>query len=163
KRTAGGGEVHPRPAAIDRRVAFGGALGQQAVNVLAAVEAFREPLVGHGQLLARLRRPGRVPFLALPPVGTRAGGRPLRGGPLRTGGVLRGHSSLSSPGRRVRISTPSAVTATMCSHCADSERSLVTTVQPSGRTRVWRLPALIIGSMVKVMPSCSTTPSPGRP
>jgi type IV secretory pathway TrbL component len=32
----------------------------------------------------------------------------------------RAHRSLSSPGRRVRISTPSAVTATVCSHCADS-------------------------------------------
>ena len=30
------------------------------------------------------------------------------------------HRSLSSPGTRVRISTPSSVTATVCSHCADS-------------------------------------------
>ena len=42
------------------------------------------------------------------------------------------------PGNRVRISTPSSVTATVCSHCADSLRSLVTTVQPSGSSLVWR-------------------------
>src|SRR5690606_18703611 len=39
---------------------------------------------------------------------------------------------VSSP-RSVRISTPSFVTATVCSNWAESLRSLVTTVQPSLR------------------------------
>src|SRR5690606_13050577 len=63
----------------------------------------------------------------------------------------------------VSTSKPSAVTSTVCSHCADSEWSLVTTVQPSFNSCTWRLPALIIGSTVKVMPSRSCTPVPGRP
>jgi len=63
----------------------------------------------------------------------------------------------------VKISTPSLVTATVCSNCADSERSRVTAVQPSDSTFTWGRPRLIIGSTVKNMPGRSTTPSPGRP
>src|SRR5262245_48804716 len=63
----------------------------------------------------------------------------------------------------VKISTPSAVTPTECSNCADSERSRVTAVQPSDRIFTCGLPRLIIGSMVKNMPGFSGTPSPGRP
>ena len=51
----------------------------------------------------------------------------------------------------------------MCSHCADSEWSFVTTVQPSASMRVSRLPALSIGSIVKIIPGRSGTPVPGRP
>src|SRR5260370_23116051 len=64
---------------------------------------------------------------------------------------------------RVKISTPSAVTPTECSNCADSERSRVTAVQPSDRIFTCGLPRLIIGSMVKNMPGFRVTPSPGRP
>src|SRR6516165_6013966 len=63
----------------------------------------------------------------------------------------------------VKISTPSAVTPTECSNCADSERSRVTAVQPSDKIFTCGLPTLIIGSMVKNMPGFSGTPSPGRP
>src|SRR5258708_4494854 len=62
-----------------------------------------------------------------------------------------------------KIPTPSALTPTECSNCADSERSRVTAVQPSDRIFTCGLPRLIIGSMVKNMPGFSVTPSPGRP
>ena len=73
--------------------------------------------------------------------------RPCAGGPgsvtcrvdlpvgPRGDGVL-GHRRGTSPAARVSTSTPVSVTATMCSHCAESLRSLVTTVQPSGSTLV---------------------------
>ena len=51
----------------------------------------------------------------------------------------------------------------VCSHCAESLWSLVTTVHPSGSSLVWYFPWLIIGSMVKVIPSCSSMPVPGLP
>src|SRR5690606_14401122 len=140
------GRLHQR---IDRR----GAFGQQAVDVRIGIEAGGEAGVGLRQLLTRPGGPGGVLL-------SRVLGRSRR---TPVGRDDAGHRSLSSPGRRVRISTPSSVTATVCSHCADNLRSLVTTVQPSGRTRVWRAPSLIIGSMVKVMPGFSTTPCPGRP
>jgi hypothetical protein len=63
-----------------------------------------------------------------------------------------GHAKCSSL-RRVSTSAPLAVTRIVCSHCADSLWSRVTTVHWSGRIFTWRAPALIIGSMVKVMPS----------
>src|SRR5690242_18131322 len=71
--------------------------------------------------------------------------------------------TLQASGQGVRISKPSSVTATVCSHCADSEWSLVTTVQPSGSWRVCGLPALTIGSTVKVIPFFSSTPVSGLP
>jgi len=43
----------------------------------------------------------------------------------------------------------------VCSHCAEALWSLVTTVQLSLSSLTWRLPALIIGSMVKIMPGSS--------
>src|ERR1022692_2891135 len=64
---------------------------------------------------------------------------------------------------RVRTSYPASVTRTVCSHCADSDWSLVTTVQPSGSSLTSRRPALIMGSMVKVMPAVSSRPVPGLP
>ena len=64
---------------------------------------------------------------------------------------------------RVSTSKPSSVTKIVCSHCADSDWSLVTTVQPSGSSRTSRRPALIIGSMVKVIPALSSRPVPGLP
>src|SRR5258708_9484319 len=75
--------------------------------------------------------------------------------------VVVGLSSL--PGESVKISTPSLVTPTECSNCAESERSRVTAVQPSERILTCGLPRLIIGSIVKNMPALSVTPSPGRP
>ena len=42
--------------------------------------------------------------------------------------------------------------ATVCSNCADSERSRVTAVQPSDSTFTCGRPRLIIGSTVKNMP-----------
>src|SRR5690606_2866688 len=153
----------PLPGALHQQVDLGGTLGQQAIDALALVEAGGECRVGRGELGPRGRGPVGVLLLSGAPRVPGAGGVLPGVVTPRAGRVPRGHRSLSSPGVRVRISTPSAVTTTVCSHCAESERSLVTTVQPSGNTRVWRLPALIIGSMVKVMPSCSTTPSPGRP
>ena len=74
---------------------------------------------------------------------------------------VEGEDRLSGHG--VRIRKPLSVTATMCSHCADKERSLVTTVQPSASCRMSRLPALSMGSMVKTMPASSLSPSPRRP
>src|SRR5690606_10571492 len=90
-----------------------GAVGQQAVNVLALVEAAGKVLVVFGQENARLRGPGGV--IHLPAAVAR----------LRGPGSGHGQrkASLSSPGIRVSTSTPSAVTATMCSHCAESLRS----------------------------------------
>ena len=52
-----------------------------------------------------------------------------------------------------------SVTPTVCSYCAVSDRSRVTAVQPSESTFTCGLPRLIIGSMVKIMPSRSSGPS----
>ena len=67
------------------------------------------------------------------------------------------------PAETVRTSKASSVTSTVCSHCAESEWSAVTMVQPSASWRMSRRPALIIGSTVKVMPVSSFGPWPGRP
>ena len=82
----------------------------------------------------------------------------LRASPSRRRASVRAPSAPS-----VSTSTPASVTSTVCSHCADSEWSLVMTVQPSGSSRTWRLPAFTIGSMVKVMPGLSSSPVPGSP
>ena len=67
------------------------------------------------------------------------------------------------PSETVSTSTPCSVTRMVCSHWADRLRSLVTMVHQSGSSEIADLPALIIGSMVKVMPGWSTIPVPGRP
>ncbi len=67
------------------------------------------------------------------------------------------------PPETVSTSKPSGVTSTVCSHWADSEWSAVTIVQPSARLRIAGRPALIMGSIVKIMPACSLSPVPGRP
>ena len=67
------------------------------------------------------------------------------------------------PADTVSTSWPSGVTRIVCSHCADSEWSAVTIVHPSARQRIAALPALIIGSMVKIIPGSSTAPVPARP
>src|SRR5690606_29180234 len=70
----------------------------------------------------------------------------------------------SSPaGDNVKISHPSSVTPTVCSYCAERERSRVTAVQPSDRTFTCGRPRLIIGSMVKIIPSRISTPSLALP
>ncbi len=69
---------------------------------------------------------------------TKVKGRPEQGEPQRYLDLdLR--PAQAAFGQGVRISKPSSVTAIVCSHCADSEWSRVTTVQPSGSRRVLRL------------------------
>ncbi len=58
---------------------------------------------------------------------------------------------------------PSAVTATVCSKCADRLPSRVTAVQPSASTFTAALPAFTIGSIASTMPSVSRGPRPGSP
>src|SRR5262249_60925580 len=50
-------------------------------------------------------------------------------------------------GESVKISAPFSVTPIVCSNCAESERSRVTAVQPSGNTLTGGGPRLIIGSL----------------
>src|SRR5258708_18734419 len=70
----------------------------------------------------------------------------------------------SSPfGDNVKISTPESMTPTVCSNCAESDRSRVTAVQPSDNTFTWGRPRLIMGSTVNSMPGRNTVPSPRRP
>ena len=61
----------------------------------------------------------------------------------------------------VKISTPVSVTPIVCSNCADRLLSRVTAVQPSLRIFVPKWPALIIGSIVKNIPSSRIRPVPG--
>src|SRR5215510_1046329 len=63
----------------------------------------------------------------------------------------------------VRIHGPSAVTATVCSKCADRLLSRVTAVQPSPNTFTAGFPAFTIGSIANTMPSASRGPRPGSP
>src|ERR1700744_6782094 len=71
---------------------------------------------------------------------------------LRLTVVQTGYGGFSSPcGERVKISTPLSVTPTLCSNCADSDRSRVTAVQPSDSTFTCGRPRLIIGSQGKKM------------
>ena len=63
----------------------------------------------------------------------------------------------------VRTSKPESVTKIVCSHCADRLWSLVTIVHPSASSRIAGLPALIIGSMVNVIPAFNVIPVPGLP
>lgn len=56
---------------------------------------------------------------------------------------------------RESTSGPSAVTATVCSQCAESLPSAVTTVQPSPSTRTSCVPRFTIGSIASTIPGCS--------
>jgi hypothetical protein len=140
------------PRADDDAVHRLGAACEKRIDVLVAVECGGEFALVVLQGLAGAAQPGRCV--------ARDGGFRRRPG---LGRRRRVHGLLSSPGRRVSTSKPSSVTAMVCSHCAESERSLVTTVQPSGSRRVWRAPALIIGSTVNTMPFSSFTPLRGLP
>src|SRR5437016_319468 len=62
-----------------------------------------------------------------------------------------------------RISGPSDPTATVCSKCALSEPSFVTTVQPTDRVRTSRRPACTIGSIASTCPAISRGPRSGGP
>jgi 16S rRNA G966 N2-methylase RsmD len=66
-------------------------------------------------------------------------------------------------GDSVKISQPFGVTPTECSNCADSDLSRVTAVQSSASTLVSGRPRFTIGSMVKNIPSSSTSPGAGAP
>src|SRR5581483_7184746 len=57
--------------------------------------------------------------------------------------------------RAVRIHGSPAVTATVCSKCADKLPSRVTAVQPSASTRTACRPAFTIGSIASTIPSTS--------
>src|SRR5437868_4165746 len=63
----------------------------------------------------------------------------------------------------VRIHGPSALTATVCSKCADRLLSRVTAVQPSASTFTAGFPAFTIGSVASTMPSARRGPRPGSP
>jgi hypothetical protein len=63
----------------------------------------------------------------------------------------------------VRIHGPLAVTATVCSKCAESLESAVTAVQPSSSTFTAGLPVFTIGSIAKTIPSSNRGPWLGGP
>src|SRR6202047_5004179 len=65
--------------------------------------------------------------------------------------------------RAVRIQGSPAVTATVCSKCADRLLSRVTAVQPSASTLTAALPAFTIGSMASTMPLLHSGPRPPPP
>ena len=69
----------------------------------------------------------------------------------------------ATPGTRVNISHASSFTPTVCSNCALSLPSAVTTVHPSPSVRVRAVPSDAIGSIVKNIPGRSGVPRPGRP
>ena len=77
--------------------------------------------------------------------------------------VLLHMSDALASGESVKISAPVAVTPIECSNCADKERSRVTVVQPSFSIFTSALPALIMGSIVKIIPGASLRPCPGIP
>ena len=61
----------------------------------------------------------------------------------------------------MKISWPASVTPMVCSNWAESERSLVTAVQPSRSSFTCQPPRLIIGSTVKNMPGRKVGPGAG--
>src|SRR5262245_43223798 len=63
----------------------------------------------------------------------------------------------------VRMRGPSAVIATLCSKCAASEWSALEIDHSSSCRTTSGPPAVIIGSIAKVMPSASSGPRPGSP
>src|SRR5439155_3644802 len=85
----------------------------------------------------------------------------------RTGQLLDDHASHLRAGTAtslaVSIHGSPAVTATVCSKCADRLLSRVTAVQPSARTFTAGRPAFTIGSMASTIPSASRGPRPGSP
>lgn len=111
----GGNTARPRIA--HQLIDGARAQGEQALGRLALVETLAQPHVRMHQQRTGLGGPVGV------------------AGDARIGSVRRrcGHAGAEALGDSVSTSTPSSVTATMCSHCADNLRSLVTTVQPSGR------------------------------
>src|SRR5580693_7648291 len=64
---------------------------------------------------------------------------------------------------RVKIQGPFAVTATVCSKCAESLPSVVTAVQSSARIFTPGPPRFTIGSIARTIPSCNRGPCPGVP
>src|SRR5579863_1564056 len=63
----------------------------------------------------------------------------------------------------VKTTGPAVVITMVSSTCAAKLRSTVLTVQPSLATYTSYLPAVIIGSIANVMPSCKKGPLPGLP
>ncbi len=121
QRQAAAGRQATLPRQADQVVGSARTQRQQALDVVALVEAAVQACVGLLQRLPRRSGPVRV---------VERRGRRVQ---QRTRRQHR-QETCDSPGDRVSTSTPVSVTATMCSHCADSLRSLVTTVQPSGST-----------------------------
>src|ERR671911_15427 len=64
---------------------------------------------------------------------------------------------------RVKILGPPSVTATVCSKWAEREPSSVEIDQRSSATTTEAVPALIIGSIARVIPGASSGPLPGSP
>src|SRR5690606_20041191 len=79
----------------------------------------------------------------------------LRADPL--GGRLDLHHPFAPYGR-VSTTGPSAVTASVCSKCAERLPSRVTAVQPSLRIRTSGPPAFTIGSIARTRPSVRRRP-----
>src|SRR5262249_42218692 len=71
--------------------------------------------------------------------------------------------ALTGTSLAVRIHGSPAVTATVCSKCADRLPSRVTAVHPSASTFTAAPPAFTIGSIARTMPSVSRGPCPGCP
>ena len=67
------------------------------------------------------------------------------------------------PGCGVRISWPVSVTSTVCSPLGGNTMILGDHGPAVGEQLDVPLPALIIGSMVKIMPGTSSMPVPGSP
>src|SRR5690606_3915232 len=118
---AGNSRQAARPGLAQEQVDRPRAQREQAVHVAFGPVAAGQPGVGGGELPAGGGGPVGVAGYA-------------GASPVHQAG--RAHAGGSWPSASVSTSTPSSVTATMCSHCAESLRSLVTTVQPSGSTRV---------------------------
>src|SRR5262249_5872891 len=122
-------------------------------------QQFKQLVVGEGAGAAGEEALAQA--LAVAEVVRLVGAAPRQGEAILLRGQVRWGGRSSPAGERVKISKPAAVTATVCSNCADSERSRVTAVHPSSSTFTsWR-PALIIGSTVKNMPSRRASPTPG--
>ena len=142
-----------RPARAHHGIDRLRARGQQQIDVVAAVEARRERFVGRAQSSARGWRPTRC----------------RRPRPVRRPAAVR-ESQPRARSQLVVVAGQAGQDLDAVGGDRDGVLPLrgqlavrVTTVQPSGSRRVWRVPSLIIGSIVKVMPCFSTRPSPGRP
>ena len=142
--------VEARPQVLHQFVDETGPQVQELVDIPAGPELVIQPFIGVAAGLAQ--------------VGGGITGR--FGGSRQVLQQLRralGHPKFSSL-RAVRTSQPWSVTASVCSHWAESRPSRVLTVHPSFLFNfTWRRPALSMGSMVKVMPFFRTMPAPLRP